>query len=1056
MRRTVLILIVLALAAPVAAQTPLASVRGIVRDPSSSPIPRVSLALVQEDTGERRLATSDDSGQFAISAVPPGVHRIEIEQSGYKRLTQRLRLQVSQELRVDLMLQLGTLAETVTVNAPAIAVERLRTAMATLVDGHQITGLPLDGRNFLELSLLAPGTGPAANGSAASVRGDFALHVNGGREDSNSYVLDGVLNVDPKLNTLGVAPPVDAVQEFELVSSTADASFGRNSGGQVNVIVKSGSNRMGGTTYEFFRHQSLNATNFFAPKGEPDPDYRRSQFGGSLGGPIVASRTFFFVDYEGTRAREGVTRVTNVPTLAERRGDFSQSLLRKPINPFTQQPFPGDRIPDFFQDRIGLAIAALYPEPNRNVPFQNYVSSPLSTDHRDQVDLRLDHALSGNATWTARYSFSDRELIEPFTGSTFPAVPGYGATVPRRAQNFALAERRTLSASLFNEARFGYSRIASRVQQENAGVSLNKQIGLPELSPNQRDWGLSFITVTGFSPLGQEYNNPQDSTTRLLQFSDTLTWAKGRHFVKMGGSGQTVAQDAFRDVQARGFLTFSSQAPFTGNALADLLLGLPITTGGARLDNPQRLRTHGYSGFAQDSFWISPRLTVSAGLRYEYNAPAFDAENRATLYDPATKSMMAVGTHGIPRGGYEPDRNNWAPRAGVAWDLGDSGDTVVRAAYGIYYDQSALAASEGLYFNPPYFTLGIYFPLEGLPLSLSNPFPQQFPVFIPPSGTTYQRDFQTAHTHEWNVNVQRQLGPTRMAEVAYVGAKGRDLLRGRDINQPPASPSPFNFRPVPQFSDITLLESKGRSEYKSLQFSFTQRLADGLSALAAYTWASSKDDASGLFSSAGDPNFPQDSNNPAAEFGRSNFDLRHRLSLGFTCAMPFGTGSGRFNNHGWMSDVLSNWEVTGILSLESGRPFTVALLQEYDNSNTGRSSLGFGANDRPNLAGDPERADPGPDGWFNTAAFALPAYGSFGNAGRNILQGPGYANMNLALLKTVPLGGLTRLQLRLEAFNLFNRTNFNLPDNFFGSPTFGKILSAQSPRRLQLGAKVLF
>ena len=1053
--KPVLIVLALVLALPAAAQTPLAVVRGVVRDPSSSPLPGVRLTLVQEETAQRHVAISDELGQFVLPAVPPGDHRLEIEHAGYKRYTQHLRLQVSQEVRADVMLDLGDLTERVDVHAPALSAERLRPARATLVESHQMAGLPLDGRSFLELSLLAPGAEPAAPGSAGSVRGDFAFHVNGGREDSNSYLLDGVLNVDPKLNTPGVSPPVDGVREFEIITSTPDASFGRNAAGQVNVIGKAGGNRLSGTGYEFFRNNALDATNYFAPKNEPAPDYRRHQFGGSVGGPLVRNRTFFFADYEGTRTREGVTVVTNVPTQAERSGDFSQSLFARPIDPYTQQPFPGGRIPADRVSPIGLAIAALYPAPNRTVPYQNFVSSPSSTDRRDQFDVRLDHATSERATLTGRVSFSDRDFFEPFSGSGFAAVPGFGSKVPRRAVNVLVSERRTLSATLFNEARFGYTGVAAGVLQESA-TSLNRQVGLPEMSPNSRDWGLSLITISGFSPLGDQYNNPQDSTTRQFQMAETLTWARGRHLARFGADLRTIAQDGYRDVQARGFLAFSDQVPITTNALADLLLGFPVTTGVAHVDNRQRLRTASYSAFAQDSIQIASRLTLSAGLRYEYNSPAVDADDRAYLYDQATQSLVQVGTGGVPRGGYAPDRNNWAPRIGLAWDVEGRGETVVRAGLGLYYDQSALAPSEGIYFNPPYFDMRLYFPLPGMPLSLSDPYPARFPVVLPASATTYQRDFQTARVAQWNVNVQRQLGRTRLVEAAYVGARGRHLLRGRDMNQAAASPSPVNPRPVPAFADITLLESAAQSDYKSLQLSFTQRLADGVSAVAAYTWSSSHDDASGLFTSAGDPNFPQDSNAPRAEWGRSNYDLRHRLSIGFTCAMPFGTGSSRFADHGWVSDLLADWEITGILTVQSGRPFTVALLPEIDNSNTGRASLGFGSNDRPNVVGDPGVSNPGPNQWFNTAAFAMPAYGSFGNAGRNILEGPGYANVNLALLKHVRFGASTRLQLRLEAFNLFNRTNFNLPDNFLGSPTVGQILSAQSPRRLQLGARLLF
>ncbi len=1058
-RGTLLYLLVLALVVAVAfsaeAQTPLATVRGVVRDPSSSPLAGVRLTLVQLQTSQARAATTDDSGRFVLPALAAGDYQLQIEHDAYKKYSRHLRLQVGQELQTDVTLALGSLAETIEVNAPASSAERLRSARATLVEGHQLVALPLDGRQVLELSLLAPGAEPAAPGSAGSVRGDFAVNVNGGREDSNSFLLDGVLNVDPKLNSLGVSLPADAVQEFEIVTSTPDASFGRNAAGQVNLITKSGSNRLGGSVYEFFRNQALDATNFFAPRNEPAPESRRHQFGASVGGPMVRNRAFFFADYEGTRTREGVTLVTNVPTLAERGGDFSQSLFARPIDPYTQLPFSGGRIPADRMSPIGLAIAALYPEPNRSVPYQNFVSSPVSTDRRDQFDIRVDYAPSERATLTVRASVYDRELFEPFSGTGFAAVPGFGSTVPRRAMNLMIGERRSLSATLFNEARVGYTRVASGVIQQSS-TSLNTQVGLPETSSDSRDWGLSLITVSGFSPLGDEYNNPQHSTTRQAQLTDTLTWTHGRHLIKIGADVRAVAQDGYRDVQARGFLTFSSQIPITTNALADLLLGFPITTGVAHLDNRQRLRTASYSAFVQDGIRVGSNLAISAGLRYEYNAPAVDTDNRAYLYDPTSQSLVQVGTGGVPRGGYAPDRNNVAPRAGIAWDVDGRGDTVVRAGFGLYYDQAALAPSEGLYFNPPYFDLRLYFPLPGLPLTLANPFPAQFPFAVPPSATTYQRDFQTASVSQWNVNIQRQLGRSRLVEVAYVGAAGHHLLRGRDINQAPASPNPTNPRPDPRFADITLLESAAHSEYKSLQFSLTERLVNGVSALAAYTWSSSRDDASGLFTSAGDPNYPQDSRNPAAEWGRSNYDLRHRLSVGFTCAMPFGTGSRRFADHGWLSDLVADWEVTGILTLQTGRPFTVALLPEFDNSNTGRASLGFGANDRPNLVGNPQLANPGPNQWFDKTAFAVPAYGSFGNAGRNILEGPGYANVNLAVLKALRLSARTRLQLRLEAFNLLNRTNFNLPDNFLGSPTFGQILSAGSPRRIQLGAKVLF
>ena len=333
------------------------------------------------------------------------------------------------------------------------------------------------------------------------------------------------------------------------------------------------------------------------------------------------------------------------------------------------------------------------------------------------------------------------------------------------------------------------------------------------------------------------------------------------------------------------------------------------------------------------------------------------------------------------------------------------------------------------------------------PLTLHDPFPQFYPVVLPASATGYQRDLQTGWLEHWSVSAQRQLGSRRAVEVAYVGSRGHDLIAARDLNQPQPSPFTPNLRPNPAFDDITFIESRGTSDYNALQIKFQQRFDRGVSLLSAYTFGKSTDDASGFFASAGDPNFPQDSNNLAAETGRSSFDLRHRFSLSFAWELPFGD----------VVSLLSDMELQGILTFQSGPPFTVALLPEFDNSNTGRSTLGFGANDRPNLVGDASLDDRSPDRWFNTGAFAIPAFGSFGNAGRNILDGPGRQNINLGIIKHLPLGSSEwRLQLRAEAFNLLNRSNFHLPDAFVGSPTFGQVVSADSPRRCQFGVRLIF
>ena len=1027
--------------APAVAQTPRASVRGIVVDQTGGRLPGTQVRVTDAATNATRATTTDAEGRFALAELPAGRYTIEAELTGFSVFRRTAQLAVGQELWLEAQLTITTTVVVDDVGHYPL-VNQESPALSTILDQQQVANLPLDGRNFLELALLTPGTTPAPQGSASSVRGDFAFTANGAREDFNNYLLDGVYNVDPKLNTVAVRPSVDAIQEFEVASSTYDASYGRNAGAQVNVITRSGANRCYGTLFEFFRNASLDARNYFAPANEPAPDYNRHQFGGSIGGPVTRDRIFFFGNYEGTRLREGLTRVTTVPTLAERRGDFSQSA-RPPINFLTGQPFPGGQIPSFFQHPAGAAIAALYPEPNRTGSVGNFVSSPTQSDNVDQFDTRLDFSLTDMSRLTARYSFNDRRLLEPFAGPAFSSIPGYGNQVDRRGQNLALTHMQVLNPKLVNDVRFGYNRVAIGVFAENTAIT-NQSVGLPALAANPRDAGLSFITVGGYSPLGHEYNNPQESAADTYQISDTVTWVGGAHLLKVGADWYGVRQSAYRDVQARGFLTFADQG-YTGNALADLLLGLPVVTGGARLDNPQNLRMHSWSGFVHDDWRVTPALTISAGLRYDYASPPVDANDRANLYDVTKGEVIPVGTEGMPRGGFEPDRNNVAPRAGFAWTIDKAARTVLRGGYGIYNNQGALATSEGLFFNPPYFNLGVYFPAPGLPpLTLTDPFPSSFPIFIPQSATAYQRDLQMPSMEHWNVNVQRELGASRAIEIAYVGSRGHDLISARDANQPAASPVRPNLRPNPLFADVTRIESRASSRYKALQLKFQQRTTNGLSMLASYTLGKSTDDASGFFTSAGDPNFPQNSLDPGAEQGRSSFDVRHRLSVSFLYALPFG-------GNVW----LDNWEVQGIVTLQSGRPFTVALHPDIDASNTGRSNLGFGNNDRPNLSGDPAPSDPGPDQWFNTSAFTMPAFGTFGNAGRNILEGPGYANVNFALVKTLGIR-IARLQLRAEAFNLFNRANFDLPDAFLGSQTFGRILSAQSPRRIQFGVKALF
>jgi len=1038
------------------AQTYRGTIRGTVFDPNRAVIRGAEIILVNSETNEQRTVMSGDNGDYAISSLRPGSYQATVTVQGFRKYERRIDLAVNQEVRLDfeMVLSLGDL----TVDSTATDLKEDSASLGSVIENQQVKGLPLDGRNFYELTLLVPGAVPAAPGSAGSVRGDFSFSVNGAREDANNFLLDGVYNVDPKLNTFGVRPSVDAIREFEMLTSTYDASFGRNPGAQVNVILNSGSNDFHGSAFEFFRNAALDARNFFAPATEPKPKYNRNQFGGSLGGPIKKNRTFFFADYEGTRSREGVTRLTNVPTAQERRGDFTQSLFGVPVDPFTGQPFPGGVIPDFRINAVGRAIAALYPLPNRNVPLQNFVSSPTLSDNNDSFDVRIDHRLTDRADLAVRYSFGNRDLFEPFTGPSFAQVAGFGDTVQRRSQNVMGALTLVLTPNLVNETRVAFSRVAAAITQQAS--QLNSNVGLPTISPLARDAGLSLITVTGFSPLGDEGNNPQNSVTNVYQVINNSTYTHGDHLLKFGADLRFSQQNAFRDVEARGRLQFSPFAQLSGNSLGDLLLGFPLLTSVARVDNAQHIRTNSYNFFINDSYRVTPTLTINGGLRYEYNSPPVDAQDRANLYDISTGTLVQAGTSGMPRSGFDPDRNNFAPRVGFAWTIGKDRRTVLRGGYGVYYDQSPLAPAEALYFNAPYFDNNIFFSLPGLPLTLDNPFPSFFPFPLPDSALAIQRDLRTGYMQHWNLNIERQVGRNGLFEVAYVGSKGTKLLTARDINQPQPSVLPpglpFVPRPNPRFDDINLLESRANSNYNALQARYQQRLFKGFSGLISYTWSKSIDDASNFFTSAGDPNFPQNSYDVSAERGRSNFDVSQRLSVSYSYLFPFGKGRQYLSNAGVMSTLLTGWETFGIVTLQTGRPFTVALLSEIDNSGTGRSILGFGANDRPNVAGNPTLSNPTPERWFNTSAFVFPAPGTFGNAGRNIVDGPGYQNVNVSLVKNTALSEKFNLQFRTEFFNLFNHPNFNLPDNFLGSPTFGRISSARDPRHIQFGMKLLF
>ena len=1023
---------------------PAQTLRGLlsvtVRDGSKAIVRNANLTLTHTPTGRAWNAQTDAAGAFSFALLPPGDYKITIDSPGFRRSTTNLTLHLNQEQTVDLLLQPGDRTETIEVFAPDEGLKTTSPSLGATLQNRQILDLPLNGRNFSSLALLVPGVTLPAQGSSGAVRGDFTFNANGARDSANAYTLDGVYNGDPKLNGVGVTPSVDAIREFEVLTGNYDASFARNAGAQVNVVLKSGTNTPHGSLYHFFRNQAMDARNFFAPAG-PDPRYLRNQFGAALGSALVKDRTFLFADFESRLSREGISRSTRVPTALERRGDFSRSDPRTPpIDLFTQMPFPGNTIPAQRLHPIALGIASLYPLPNRPDPGQNLTTAPVARDNNHSFDLKFDHRLARNSDLSARYSFSDRDLLEPFAGASFSPVPGFGTANARRAQNLMLSEVHAFRPHLLNELRLGFNRVALRVTPEQQAANLNSRVGLPTPA-NPVNAGLSYISIAGFGSLGDEYNNPQRGITNTYQLLDQLTWTRHRHTLQAGFDYRVQQQNAFRNVLSRGLLSFVG---FTGNALAEMMQGLVSVSSRATGINDQRLRARSTSFFLQDTWKLSRQLTLSYGVRYEFSTPPVDAKDRAAIFNFANGQLNQLGANGVPRGAFLADKNNFAPRLGLAWSLNDK--TVLRAGYGLYYDQAPLAPGEGIYFNAPYFNVGTFFTFQQYNLLLHDPFPANFPLALPPSAVTFQRNLRTAYVQNFSFNLQRQLGAGRVLEIGYAGNKGTKLHSGRDLNQPGPSTNPQNLRPNPFYGDITAIESRSNSSYHSLQARFEQRVSRGLSLLASYAYAKAIDDASNFFSTAADPNFPMDSNNWRLERARSGFDVRQRLSLAYVYDLPFARG------HKW----LGGWQTNGVWSFQSGRPFSVTLLSDLDRSNTGRTSFGFGANDRPLRLASGHLANPTPDRWFDTSAFALQPFGAFGNSGRNILSGPGLANLDVSMTKNTRLSERVTLQFRAEAFNVANRANFDLPDAVLGSGTYGRILSAQPPRHLQFGIKFLF
>jgi len=1029
-------LLALLLFPPAAAAQPATATLFVqVSDATGGRLPGVSLSVVNQATGVQRAATTTAGGAAVVPLLPAGDYVLEARLDGFRVLSiDVFHLEAGAAKTFNLNLEPGPITETVRVTADRVQVRAGSGAVGEVFDSQVLTMTPVASRDVGEYAWQAPGAAPPAPGSRLSGEGGTPVNVAGAREASNNFLLDGLDNNDLYLNRVLVTPSIDAVQEFTLLTNTYDAQYGRSAGAQVNVVSKSGGDRTHGSTYAYFRDRALEARGPFDPPSEPEPFRRRGQAGGTMGGPIAKLPGFFFLSVEGTRDRSADTRVAHVPDAVERTGDFSARGAAV-IDPLTGEPFPGNRIPESRLDPTGTAMAALYPLPNRAETTGNFVSSPIGPHDVWQVTGRSDFHLPKDRTVFVRYSFArdDNDAAFPGPGKN---LPRFGTRTVDNTQNLAVGFTRTFGSRTFNDLRLGWNRLHHDVFPDNTGVDGFARLGMtgPALGPD--DLGYPAITMTGYDQVGDDVSLPVVRSTGTLHLTDTVSLERGRHYIKAGGEFRHYRSDGFNHLFSRGQLNF--QGAYTGNALADLLLGLPTVTLLANNDNPQALRTASFNLFAQDDWRLHDRLTINAGLRYELNTAPVDAHDRMVVFDVDSASLVPVGQQGVPRAGITTDRLNFAPRVGVSWSMRRDGRLLLRGGYGIFYDSGTLIENSALYFNPPYFTLQVFVPGPSGPTA-SDPFPSGGGFEPPASVNTLDPSFATAYAHQGSLGLEGRLGTTTLS-ARWVASRGIHMVRKRNLNQPPPAPGPVDERrPIPGYGDVLWIEPAASSVYNALELRAEHPDARGLWLRAAWTWGHAIDDQSAFLASDGNDNTPQNSSRPDLERGSSDFDVRHRLVVAAIWQVPRG-------DHGaWAK----GWQLSALATAQSGRPFTPRV--STDNSNTGNLGGQFGY-DRPS------EVPPGTAGAvsYEGRAFVIAPLYTFGDAGRNILVGPSFVSIDTAVVRTIGLGGPRRLELRAEIYNLLNRTNLDLPDSFVDRPTFGQSLSADRGRLAQLAARFLF
>ncbi len=1070
---------------PVFGSSRTGTITGTLTDPTGAVVPNALVTVVNQETNAIRETQSNEDGDFTVALLPPGHYRVAAEKDGFRRSVYNdVTLDVDQTARADFILQLGARNDVVTVTDTPPLVQTDTSTLGQVVNGRQVRELPLNERNFLAFGLLVPGSQLPVEGSENSTQGG-SLSVNGAREQSNNFLLDGVDNNDPYINQYVALPSIDAIQEFKVQSSDYSAEFGRTGGAQINVILKSGSNQFHGDLFEFLRNRNMDAKNFFdlpdcTPTSVPGtcgpiPRLDRNQFGGTFGGPVRKDKTFFFVSYEQLELRQASTRAATVPSQVEREEALGE-------------------LPAGFANPAGLAVFNLYPAANAGADLATstvYISAPVITNSEHLGLAKLDQHFERDDTLSIHYAIFDEDRFNPFDPvNAFTNLPGYGSNTLNDGQNGGLSWTHVLTSLAINEFRFGFNRMRAGVFQQDSGDNISAQLGFPDVLTNAVDLGAPNVSVLGFDGIGEPVNYPQDRYDTTVHFADNFAWNWGRHQFKFGGDIRDIRVNNYLDFVARGEWVFEcgGQCQSPVQALAQLLSGIPDYAISVKGTTDNGLRSVGMGYYIQDDIHVVPRLVLNVGMRWEYNQPPVEEHNRFSVPDLSPSSatcspvpacqFMQAGTDGVPRATYNSTLTDFAPRIGVAWRPLKSERWVVRSAYGIFYDSNIFNLSIFPRANPPYYELFLDPNVSGtatIQTILSQPGRLNWNNMI-------ARNFRDGYMQQWNVDLQYEVGPNWMVDLAYVGSKGTHLPDPIDLNQinPATGQNPY-----PLFSSILDVESRSDSHYDALQFRSEKRVGQDLAFLASYTFSKSIDDVSAVLGGSVGSGLPQDSNDLAGERALSDFNATHRAVLSTVYDLPFGR---KIVKERSLHKLVGNWQTSGILTAQTGSPFTVNLpfcLQDQG------AAAAFGPPCRPNLVSNPMQAGPvmanpnpachatvaqgglaasaveTPGSWFNPCAFVMPpseptGITEFGNAGRNILIGPPFNDLDFALFKNVPLRTETRrLQIRGEFFNIFNHPNLDIPSHVFSTANFGEVLSANAygsrpPRQIQLGLKYIF